>query len=182
MLSKSKYFEAFEKRGDIFNSFISEFAKYVTKTVVMRQNIPWQDIPDYKILVKHFLIEFKRNDITTLPMSLVDASAAMLSNENLLTVLIALIFSKTSIYDSFNVFAAMELVNTWLQAIQTHRKQIPSTFDDAFFLKGLFMILDGEHAVNIAKVLWVVYNSYNILHGNTPALGISTNPYFSESL
>ena len=28
------------------------------------------------------------------------------------------------------------------------------------------MIIDGEHAISIAKVLWMVYNNFNLFAGN----------------
>jgi len=63
------------------------------------------------------------------------------------------------------VFYAFETLNTWTEKIIDMRQKLPVNFDYAFFFKGIKLILEGEHAVSIAKALWMVYNSYSLFPG-----------------
>lgn len=49
------------------------------------------------------------------PDALLNCSGAMLANEKLLSVLIKIIFLKTSVYNTAAVFAALNYVDYWLQ-------------------------------------------------------------------
>lgn len=137
----------------------------VSKTVVVNQNIPWQDVPGYSVLIKHFLSELKRREVRTLSKYFIDASVAILLNEKLLNIFIVIIYNKTRVFDWMNVFANLDLINTWMKTYQIRQKQLPTTFDYNFFLKGLEIIMESDHATNIAKVFWVIYNNYNTLTG-----------------
>ena len=155
----------FAKRGKAFFFFFTEWTKYVNKTVVIKDNVPWQDLPGYNVLLKNFLIELKKRDVRALPEALVDTSITLLRFERVLSFFIPIIYNKTKVYDSSNVFAVFEIINTWLKALQTYQKTMPAIFDYNFFFKGLYIIIDGDHALNIAKVLWMLYNNLNVLPG-----------------
>ena len=167
MLNDEKWQKRFSKRGIAFYFFLNEWTKHVNKTVVIKDHVPWQDLPGYNVLIKNFLIELKKRDVKQLPEALIDTSVTLLKNEKLLNIFIAIIYNKTRVYDSSNVFAVFELVNTWLQALTTYQKKIPSTFDYNFFFKGLFMVIEGDHSLNIAKVLWVLYNNISLITQGT---------------
>ena len=170
LLNDTKWQKRFSKRGIAFYFFLNEWAKHVNKTIVVKDHVPWQDLPGYNVLIKNFLIEMKKRDLKKLPEALIDASVALLRNEKLLSIYIAIIYNKTNIYESSDVFAVFEIINTWFKAIQNYQKMIPSTFDYNFFLKGLYLVIEGDHALNIAKVLWVIYNNFNMLPGMTASI------------
>ena len=170
LLNDTKWQKRFSKRGIAFYFFLNEWAKHVNKTIVVKDHVPWQDLPGYNVLIKNFLIEMKKRDLKKLPEALIDASVALLRNEKLLSIYIAIIYNKTNIYESSDVFAVFEIINTWFKAIQNYQKMIPSTFDYNFFLKGLYLVIEGDHALNIAKVLWVIYNNFNMLPGMTVSI------------
>ena len=47
-------------------------------------------------------------------------------------------------------------------SIDKKEKKISNSFDYSFFLRGVQMVLDSEHALCIAKVLWLIYNAYHM--------------------
>ncbi len=69
---------------------------------------------------------------------------------------------KSRLYESSNVFAVFELINNWLGVLKENKKSIGTNFDYAYFFKGLIMVIEGDHALNIAKALWVIYNNFNL--------------------
>mmetsp|Transcript_7043 Transcript_7043/g.6293 ORF Transcript_7043/g.6293 Transcript_7043/m.6293 type:complete len:98 (-) Transcript_7043:1158-1451(-) len=54
------------------------------------------------------------------------------------------------------------MINAWFKTLRESGKNLPSAFDSTFFFKGVYMVLEGDHALNIAKVLWMIYNNFNI--------------------
>lgn len=145
--------------------------KYVHKTVVIKDHVPWQDLPGYNVLIRNFLIELKKRDVRALPEALIDTSVTLLRYEKLLCTFVTIVYNKTKVYDSSTVFAVFDVINTWLKALDSYQKLMPAIFDYNFFFKGIYMILDGDHALNIAKVLWVLYNNINVLPGIYPLFG-----------
>ena len=172
ILDNPSWQEAFSKREEVFAVFLTEFAKGVNKSVIQIQYIPWQDIPGYNALIKHFLIELKKRDIKKLPKYLIDASVSLLLNEKLLNIFIGTVFSKTSVFDTQNVFSVLELTNTWLKTFRDRQVPLPTTFDYSFFLKGLYVVMDSDHAFNTAKALWVIYSNYGILPSKSPLFAL----------
>lgn len=83
------------KRGVAFFFFLDEWGQYVNKTVVVKDHVPWQDLPGYKTLVKALLLELKIREITAYPEALKAASQSILNNRKLLNVYVAIIFYKT---------------------------------------------------------------------------------------
>ncbi len=71
-----------------------------------------------------------------------------------------------SIYNHDSVEKCMVLINCWFQKLLTSERLFPTTFDKNFFLKGMFLVMDGDHALSIAKSLWVLYNNYPIFNSN----------------
>ena len=83
------------KRGIAFYLFLDDWAKHVNKTVVIKDHVPWQDLPGYNILIKSFLVELKLKDVRRYPEPLLNASCSLLKNEKLLNVFIPIIYNKT---------------------------------------------------------------------------------------
>ena len=166
VLNEKGWQNRFSKRGKAFFLFLDKWVKHVDKIVPVKEHTPWQDIPGYNTLMKDFLLELKSRDIKALPEALVETSISLLENEKLLNAFITIVYNKTKAHDSSNVFAVFDVIDSWLGAMYEYKRKIPSTFDYNFFLKGIYIILDGDHAINIAKVLWVLYNNINIFPGN----------------
>jgi len=163
ILNDPQWQQRMQKRGIAFYFFLTEWAKLVNNTVVIKEHVPWQDLPGYTILVKALLVSLKQREVKAYPEALVNASIAFLKNEKLLNTYIAIVYNKTKLYDSNSVFQVFEIINKWLTALRENNKTISPTFDYSFFFKGIAMILEEDHAINITKVLWMLYNNFNIL-------------------
>ena len=95
ILNDKSWQNRFSKRGQVFYDFIEEWARYVNRTIVIKDHIPWQDLPGYNAIVKAFLIELKMKDVKRYPESLIRASHSLLVNEKLLNTYITIIYNKT---------------------------------------------------------------------------------------
>ena len=85
----------FMKRASGFFFFLQQLTVYIQKTVVVKEGIPYNDIPGYAKIIKTFLIELKERDIKAYPDSMVDASVALLDNPRLLNAFCGIILQKT---------------------------------------------------------------------------------------
>jgi hypothetical protein len=70
-LSHNDWHEKIEKRGVAFFLIISQWAKYVQKTVVNKE-IVWKDIPGYNTILRTVLAEMKERKLIEYPEALVD--------------------------------------------------------------------------------------------------------------
>ena len=50
-------------RGLNFFLFVKEFADIVSKTLIVKDHIPWSDLPGYMTIVKGFLLELKKKEV-----------------------------------------------------------------------------------------------------------------------
>jgi hypothetical protein len=87
-------------------------------------------------------------------------SAALLENESLLNYFLFVIYNKTKVYDSLSVYYTYDMINFWFDTLKKAGKQIPTDFNFIFFLKGIYLILDGDHALSILKAIQIIYNIY----------------------
>ena len=95
MLADKDWIRRISKRGIAFYFFLSEWSKIVTKTIVTKDQLPWQDLSGYNILIKSFLIELKRRNVKHYPEALISVSTSLLKNEKLLSVFITILYNKT---------------------------------------------------------------------------------------
>lgn len=51
------------KRGVAFFFFLTEWMQFVSKIVVNKDHVPWQDLPGYLTLLKAFLVEMKTRNV-----------------------------------------------------------------------------------------------------------------------
>ncbi len=83
------------KRTTAFFNFVTEWAIYVHKTLVVRDHIPWQDLPGYSTVIKVFLVEMKQRDVKAYTESFIAASKNLLWNEKLLNIFVVILYNKT---------------------------------------------------------------------------------------
>ena len=96
ILNLQKWQKRIAKRGVAFFFFLDEWFKYVGKTVIVKENIPWQYVPGYSILLKAFLVELKTREIPY-QEALTSASISILNNEKLISIFITILFAKTKL-------------------------------------------------------------------------------------
>jgi hypothetical protein len=52
------------------------------------------------------------------------------------------------------------MISFWFEFLRSRNKKVPTDFNFIFFMKGIYMIFEGEHALSIAKALQIVYNIF----------------------
>jgi len=95
ILNDSIWQNRVQKRGIAFYFFLTEWAKHVNGTVVIKEHVPWQDLPGYTVLIKAFLVALKQKDVKAYPEAMISASLAFLKNEKLLNTYVAIVYNKT---------------------------------------------------------------------------------------
>lgn len=71
-----------------------------------------------------------------------------------------MIYSKTRIYDSLSVFYTYDMISFWFETLKSKNKKVPTDFNFIFFMKGIYLIFDGDHALSIAKAIHIIYNIF----------------------
>ncbi|CAK68692.1 unnamed protein product (macronuclear) [Paramecium tetraurelia] len=154
ILDDESWKEHIRHRSINFSFFVEEWAKYV-RNILQVKILPWQDIPGYRILVKAFMCELKQQE--SIPDAMKIALKSLLQNVNLLGIVVSLQFNKTNLYNAEQVIETFEILDVCFGTLTT----MPAYFDYPFFLKGIKqIIIESEHAINIAKCVWLIYNIY----------------------
>ncbi|KRX03788.1 C2 domain [Pseudocohnilembus persalinus] len=87
IINQEEWQKKIGKRGIAFFFFLNEWAKYVSNTVIVNEQLPWYDLPGYKQIIKAFLLEMKSRDLDKYPDALKNASVSLLHNEKLLNIM-----------------------------------------------------------------------------------------------
>lgn len=101
-------------------------------------------------------------DVKDYPDALVKATTKMLCNARILQMFVNLIFKKTNVHEAHTVVMTCDTVAKWFERIG-EAKTFPSNFNFPFFLKGLEIMIDLDHAVVSSKCIWLIYKIFNIL-------------------
>lgn len=165
ILSADTWQKRFHERNGTFFAFLYEWNYYIYKKMSNKEQIPWQALPGYSILVRSFLIELKEREILRYPLSLRQASLGILLNEKLLNIMMSLIYSKTKIFDGRSVYLVFDIMNQWMKTLLVHRKNIPSFFEFQFFFDGVVKVLDQDYCYSIGKCLVMLYNNFQLFSG-----------------
>lgn len=105
----------------------------------------------------------KERDVLNYPLALVEALDAMLANDRLLNVFIYIAFNKSPVYDTPTVVSTLDLIKRWFLTIHHNNALVPASFDFTFFFKGIQILIDFDHGVSSAKVIWLLYRTLHII-------------------
>ena len=161
-LSFDKWKLRIQKRGVAFFLIIKQWAIYVKNTLVSN-NVSWKDVPGYKSILKAILLELKERDIPLYPEAMKETTCAMLANEKLLNVFVTIILKKTYAFDAQSVNDALELVASWFSTIYKNKQLLPPQFDYIFFFKAITILMELDHGMSTAKVIWLLYKILHII-------------------
>lgn len=150
------------KKEPLFFSLLKEWSRSAYFQIVLKNHVPWNEIPGYGVLVNALLLELKSKSIVNYNKYLKEASKAMLFNEKLLGIFVMIVYKNTRVYDSVAMFNTFELIDSWLEFLQKEKKSIPTIFDYSFFFKGIKLAIEQDHAISIAKCINMIYNNYNL--------------------
>jgi len=162
LLSTDKWKMRISKRGVAYFLIVKQWAEYVKRALV-RNMVNWMNVPGYRQILKSILIEMKTREVGYYPEALKDATCALLANEKLLNVFVAITFSKTQAYDNNAVNTCMELTAQWFNVIHKNKLIVPPSFDFQFFLKAIDILLNLDHGTSTAKCLWMLYKILHII-------------------
>lgn len=84
----------FRSRGIIFFFFVKEWCSYVKKSIVVN-NIEWEQIPGYQIVVANFLNQVRTRPLSKYPDILVESSISLLNNPKMLKTFFYAVLEKT---------------------------------------------------------------------------------------
>ena len=165
ILNTESWQKRFNERNEVFFNFLTEWNKYVHKKVPLKEHIPWQDLPGYRLLLKAFLVELKNREILKYPVSLKQAAANFLLHEKLLNIFLTLVYNKTKVFDGITASATFEMISQWLKGLMQANKKIPSIFDFNFFMEGIRKVLDQDHVYSLGKCVLMIYNNFQLFSG-----------------
>ena len=103
------------------------------------------------------MLELKAMDQYPYPDIFKEVSAALLENDDLLNYFLYVIYNKTKLYDGKVVFYTFDMIGFWFETLKQQNKKVPTNFNFIFFLKGIYLIFEGEHALSMAKALQMMY-------------------------
>jgi len=119
-------------------------------------SVTWTGFPGYLMLVRHLLLEIKFTENYPYSDTIKEASNSLLENENIFNYMVIVLFHKTKLYEGIAVFHALDMISMWFDVLKKANKKVPTDFNYQFFMKGLFLIFDGQHASSISKALQLI--------------------------
>lgn len=141
---------------------VKQWAIYVKNTLVSN-NVNWKDVPGYAKIIKAILLELKEREVQFYPEALKEATCALLANEKIVNCFVTIVFSKTQAHDNQAVNNCLELIASWFTTIFNNKAFLPPQFDYHFFFKGVNILMDLDHGVSTAKVIWLLYKVLHII-------------------
>lgn len=161
VITEERWQSRMEKRGIAYFRFISQWANDV-KRLFVHQNVPWQDIPGYNIILKSFLLELKERRVENYSEALITAAKSLLRSPSILSVFVVVVFSKTNLHNFKDVIESLKVISSWFSIIYERQTSLPATFVSIFFIQALRSILSDERALNIAHGFKLIYRNYQV--------------------
>ena len=86
----------FRSKGIIFFYFVKEWCEYIKKILVVN-NIEWDSIPGYSLLINCFMEQMIKRDSLKYPEIMIDSSISLLNNIKIIDKLVYNLLSKTKL-------------------------------------------------------------------------------------
>lgn len=103
----------------------------------------------------------KNIKIDRYPPSMVQTSVYLLNNEKLLNILMAILFEKTNANDPNGAMKGLDLLSRYLNHFSKNKKLLPPSFNYVHFFKAVKIVLEGEFAYSIVKMLSIIFMNYD---------------------
>lgn len=101
--------ERIKRRGNAFFLIVKAWVEYVERTILVVNEVDWNDIPGYTPIVEALTTEFEAREIHLHPDSLRHATVSFISNVRLLNKFVNIVFSKTYAFDAQSVNSTMDI-------------------------------------------------------------------------
>ncbi len=106
----------------------------------------------------------KKIPILEYPDALIQSSLKIIDNEKLLNPLIQIMISKVNVYNSSQVFRAIEYLNLIFNLFTSKKRILSISFNYSYFFKSLKIILESQSSLGINSVLNLIYSHFNLFH------------------
>ena len=173
--------ERLGRRGHLFCLFFTEWLDVVIDSLgptVPPHFFAWPRLPGFTTLLTCTLLEMSARPPPLLAEPLVQLSNQLLRCTHLHSVLVKIVFHRCSVHDVRAVSTTLNLMNSWMTAL-LHRLQedrmrpadaaplsqplLRSTFDFAFFFRGMAVLFDSEHVQVLLKACEFLYRHFDLL-------------------
>jgi len=169
------------RRGHLFCTFFYEWMQVVCDSLspgMPPHFFPWPRLPGFTTLLTCTLLEMSARPPQQLSEPLVQLSNELLRCTHLHSVMVKIIFTRCSVHDVRAVSTTLNLMNTWMSALlrrlQEDRERpaeaaplsqplLRSTFDFAFFFRGMAVLFDSEHVQVLLKACEFLYRHFDLL-------------------
>ena len=162
------------KRGHMFCRVYWEWMQAVCDSLdpsTLPHFVSWQRLPGFKTMLISMLLEMRARSIPHYSEPLVQLTNQLLRCTHLHSLLVKIVFLKASVHDVCAVSTTLNLLGSWMSALgqrlfadEKRAKEraeaspvsqplLRSTFDFAFFFKGMATLFDSEHAQVLLKCL-----------------------------
>ena len=172
------------KRGHMFCRLYWEWMQEVCDSLdpaTPPHFVPWHLLPGFKTMLICLLLEMRARSVVTYSEPLIQLSNQLLRCTHLHSLLVKIVFLKSSVHDVCAVSTTLNLLGTWMTSLaqrllgdaqrsQAEREAAPvsqpllrSTFDFAFFFKGMALIFASEHAQVLLKGIEFLYRHFDLM-------------------
>ena len=79
-------------------------------TTIIPDDIPWQDLPGYKKILKAVLIEMKEREIASYPDALIECTNSLLFNSQILSCFTIILFTKTKYFSLSSLMLSVLMI------------------------------------------------------------------------
>ena len=94
VVSDDSWVQILGQDQELIFSFISQYCKYVKRTVQSKESLPWIQLPGYQIIKNIVLQSLNNQEVLLYPISLISASSALLGDESVIKDYFYIMFSK----------------------------------------------------------------------------------------
>ncbi|KAL3926183.1 MAG: hypothetical protein SGPRY_003417 [Prymnesium sp.] len=155
------------RRGHLFCRLFWEWIQVVCDSLqssTPAHFVPWHRLPGFKTMLICLLLEMRSRSVPDYPEPLVQITNQVLRCTHLHSLLVKIVFLKCSVHDVPAVSTSLNLLSSWMTSLQQRlladatrsaaesesapvsQPLLRSTFDFAFFFKGMAILFSSEHA------------------------------------
>ncbi|MDP2439549.1 MAG: DUF1765 domain-containing protein [archaeon] len=119
-------------------------------------------IPAYLSMLKPFLRRLFALPSTRYTQNIVHTTHTLLADRALFSPFVHFLFSKTNVLDKTSTLKTLELLACWFRILARAGEALPASFDFAFFLPALALLLQSEIFLISVETLHFIYQFIDV--------------------
>ncbi|KAF2075040.1 hypothetical protein CYY_003650 [Polysphondylium violaceum] len=154
------------RKETVYFIFFKEW--FLNCKYILGENVDMKSVPGFFTIAYSLLHEVKTRDQAQPPLSkptpCLDAQFTLISScrlDNMIEVMIKILFLKTSVYDVASVSITLSLSEAWLK----EHGILSDSFDINFFCEGIEGIIKSDHHQLLIRAFQMLYNSSESFQG-----------------